>query len=673
MKSLVFPAPPPSYGRDGSGLADGSRLVVDEEFCFVVAGDEESPELVLWIHGNGSDCGYESPLLVSMSLQPPFPFVVGIEWPGYGPLANKSPSVDGCDAAAAEAFARWGGRKRVVMVGRSLGSGSATRIARRLGEKLAGLVLWSPITNVSKVAAQFVGNFVSFFVPKHWDVLDDISYVTCPLLVIGGTDDTLTPQSMVESVFAKAVSPQKRLYLVPGATHNEGWDFDGDLWPQICQDMYGEGELNLDQLAMEATKEVEEQQQDVVVPTPIDAQVVIVGAGPVGLFLAASLCFLGLDPAQIVMMEKHSSYQRQHVLRLEPSSLDGAPTKLRELIAPLVGVTKTALLEKTLLDVVTDFGVSIYRPCFVRDQLPLCRVLVGADGSKSFVRDELLGGVKYREALQYVLDVRLEIRSASCPKKLSLPQQMLAMSKHVVEESVSQKKTDQGTFPCTLRVLIDKQEHEAMRHAGSSLRSPLQLESLPSSVSSSIYRWLEYRQSCFAQESYVNVRCSSLELAIYHARRVGARRLDNSTVFCCGDAAFGVPFFRALNNGLLSATQLAKCIMADLRQNNNNNNNVVSPDVDIQITKSSEISSRGFFGTIAQSFAASTGVSRNLAHVSSRQMSNMAQDALFTDTEADDPVLRYTKFMSRLIEREFCVAKAKRDGLTIVRLASTKK
>jgi hypothetical protein len=43
---------------------------------------------------------------------------------------------------------------------------------------------------------------------------------------------------------------------------------------------------------------------------------------------------------------------------------------------------------------------------------------------------------------------------------------------------------------------------------------------------------------------------------------------------------------------------------------------------------------------------------------------------MFTTPEKD-PVLRYHQFMGRLIQREISVARSKRDGLAIVRLANS--
>ena len=48
--------------------------------------------------------------------------------------------------------------------------------------------------------------------------------------------------------------------------------------------------------------------------------VVIVGAGPVGLFLAVQLQ-IRCPMISIVMLEKHAVYQRSHVLRVDKRSL----------------------------------------------------------------------------------------------------------------------------------------------------------------------------------------------------------------------------------------------------------------------------------------------------------------------------------------------------------------
>jgi pimeloyl-ACP methyl ester carboxylesterase/2-polyprenyl-6-methoxyphenol hydroxylase-like FAD-dependent oxidoreductase len=695
MNSQVFQAPPSSYSESGTGLAAGTRVVQAEGCLFVVAGEETSDVAVVWVHGNASDCGYESAALAWMAdaLQA---LCIGVEWPGYGPLqAQQKPSVEACDAAVAAGLRLAGPHRRVLLVGRSLGTGSASRAARRagpeLGERLVGLMLWSPMTSVAGIAANVVGGLLGAFVPKRWDVVDEVAHLTCPLVIVAGAQDTLTPLSMAEAVFKAAKSRDKALHVVPAADHNNGWQFAEDIGARMRHMIVGKGEEEKEeeeQLVHAAEAPVVPNVREAVPQVDVSqeqAEIVIVGAGPVGLFLAVSLCALGVDPRSILLLEKHGAYQRHHVLRLEASSLRGAPKEVAKLIEPLVGVTKTALLETTLSDEAARRGLRVARPCFVQDcvaQLPArAAVIVAADGSKSVARTQLLGPEGGRETLQYVLDVRLEIVGLAADKsahKLSVMQQLAALgqARHVVEESVSRTRTEKGAFPCTLRLLIGRAEHEALREEGASLREPLSLPRdsalLPAQVNATIRGWLLFRQSVFPAERYTNVRCTSLDLAVYHASVLGVRRDDGRAVFCVGDAAFGVPFFRALNNGLLSATQLAGVIVEELRVGASLR--PVAPTLVLAASKSSipvatGDDQGGFFANMMQSFAASAGISKNLADISARGATEMAED-LFTSAEKD-PVLRYHQFMGRLITREFSAARSKRDGLAIVRLANS--
>jgi hypothetical protein len=95
--------------------------------------------------------------------------------------------------------------------------------------------------------------------------------------------------------------------------------------------------------------------------------------------------------------------------------------------------------------------------------------------------------------------------------------------------------------------------------------------------------------------------------------------------------------------------------------NNNNNNNI-----NININNSNN--NGGFWSSITSSVSASVGVSMNLADVSARGATEVAHNA-FVEQE-EDPVVRYSLQCARLVLREFSLARAKRDGLTIVQLSN---
>jgi pimeloyl-ACP methyl ester carboxylesterase len=305
MNSHIFQPPSPSYSLSGDGLAPGCRILQKGEFVFVLAGEESAPLALVWLHGNASDCGFES-AAIALLAQELDAFVIGVEWPGYGPSSHVRPSVEGTNAASLCAL-EIAGARRILVAGRSLGTGPAALLASELTLRNHvdfGLVLWSPISSVAGVSAGVIGSFLSNFVPKRWDVLSDVSNLSCPVLVIAGTHDTLTPLSMAKEVFQACGSMKKVFHTVNKATHNDGYNFDELI--HLMKD-----------LALESTEELETSlsfSSKLSVPKliaspplsdmPSECKVVIVGAGPVGLFLGVSLIHLGMRTSDVVLLEK---------------------------------------------------------------------------------------------------------------------------------------------------------------------------------------------------------------------------------------------------------------------------------------------------------------------------------------------------------------------------------
>jgi len=117
----------------------------------------------------------------------------------------------------------------VVIVGRSIGTGVATQLAFE-NPHAAGLVLLSPFTNIYAIARQ---NATMRWLPlelmgsrNKLDILSKISQIHMPVLLIVGTQDTLTPSRMTQTLFEHA-NPPKQIYLVQGADHNDLWDVGG--------------------------------------------------------------------------------------------------------------------------------------------------------------------------------------------------------------------------------------------------------------------------------------------------------------------------------------------------------------------------------------------------------------------------------------------------------------
>uniref|UniRef100_A0A0G4HF72 Uncharacterized protein n=1 Tax=Chromera velia CCMP2878 TaxID=1169474 RepID=A0A0G4HF72_9ALVE len=713
MNGQIFQPPPPSYSLEGQ-LPEGTSLVQKDDYVFLCAGSEEIPNGILWVHGNASDCGYEAEALTYLAAELRA-FVVAVEYPGYGAAPGK-PSVASLTEALSAGFAFLSSRipaKRCAVVARSLGTGPATALAKKQasrGKPVGALVLWSPMSSVQGIAREVVGVF-GFLVSKRWDVEKDIEKVYSPTLFICGGQDTLTPLAMARQLYEKSPASVRIFHVNEQATHNEGWRFEEDVAVPLrailtegdFEDSQEEEEKQLwmDSLEVHIDRKEHTQKEKETVPpsrtlseSVSNFKIVIVGAGPVGLFTAVGLVESGVPASSLIVLEKHAAYQRHHVLRLEKKSFAEAPSGLKALVEPLAGTTRTSALETALSSAAEARGIQVVRPCVVsREEVVSAfqqnRILIGCDGSHSVVRENVLSGEGWRESLQSVLDVRLEFKSPSGPpKKLSTLQSLSAFRRvhHVVEESFSKKENERGTYPGTLRLLISPEEHSVMRGVGATLRTPVKIPEqeslLPPMVKKTIRSWLCIRRQHFEDERVESATCSAIDLSVYRAKSFGSRK-DGKTTFICGDAAFGVPFFRALNNGLLCVCQLVRCVVDELRDEHKSEN--VKPETETQHSSSSSTSisssplqpnsgtatppeQAGVFGRFMASMGASTGISRHMADMSAMGASELAKD-VFMGGESD-PVLRFQEFCRRLSNREFSLAKAKRDALTIVRLAN---
>jgi abhydrolase domain-containing protein 17 len=102
---------------------------------------------------------------------------------------------------------------RLVLYGRSLGSGPATDLAARLPS--GGLVLESAFTSAFVVMTR-----VPLLPFDRFPNLRLIRQVRVPVLVMHGTDDTTIPVSHGRRLYEAASEPKQALW-VEGADHND--------------------------------------------------------------------------------------------------------------------------------------------------------------------------------------------------------------------------------------------------------------------------------------------------------------------------------------------------------------------------------------------------------------------------------------------------------------------
>jgi pimeloyl-ACP methyl ester carboxylesterase len=165
--------------------------------------------------------------------------VFTIDYPGYG-SSRGTPSERSLVEAANLAFRylvdeRGIPPERVVVVGRSLGSVLALRLAAQ--ERVAGLVLHSAFISISDVAAQryplFPSRLLCFI---RFDARKAAQRVHSPVLFVHGRDDDHIPEALGRCCFELVPTP--KLFLQTAGGHAGGsWTLDSavrkglrDVW-----------------------------------------------------------------------------------------------------------------------------------------------------------------------------------------------------------------------------------------------------------------------------------------------------------------------------------------------------------------------------------------------------------------------------------------------------------
>jgi fermentation-respiration switch protein FrsA (DUF1100 family) len=179
---------------------------------------QENPQAtytILFSHGNAEDIGMTEPFVWRLRDQG---FnVLTYDYPGYG-TSSGSPSETNSYAAADAAYEylvteKRTDPKRIILFGRSLGGGIAVDVASR--RPVAGLILESSFTTAFRVVTRYP--LLPF---DEFENIKKIDKISCPVLVIHGTNDRTIPIHHGQLLFEKAKEPRFALW-VDGAGHND--------------------------------------------------------------------------------------------------------------------------------------------------------------------------------------------------------------------------------------------------------------------------------------------------------------------------------------------------------------------------------------------------------------------------------------------------------------------
>lgn len=212
---LIFLPPTSSYSERSLPIVlvpagDGVRIAA------LHLQNPTAPFTVLYSHGNAEDLGHLAPLLEQLR-RSGFS-VLAYDYRGYGLSTGGPPTARGAylDLEAVYRYAVEDLRvppARLILLGRSVGSGPATELAAR--EPVGGLIVESGFVSAFRVLTR-----IQLLPFDRFPNLRHIRKANCPVLVIHGTEDEVISPSHGQRLFDAAPAP-KRLLWIEGAGHND--------------------------------------------------------------------------------------------------------------------------------------------------------------------------------------------------------------------------------------------------------------------------------------------------------------------------------------------------------------------------------------------------------------------------------------------------------------------
>ena len=239
QEQLIFLRPPlADEARHAAGLLpgisevrirthDGKRL---HGWLRRTEKDAKSQGLVIYFGGNAEEVSGQ---MHDAQMFAPWSFAA-FNYRGYG-LSEGYPS-EAALTADALAIYDWLAKRdridpnRIVVFGRSLGSGVAVQLAASRPVRAVALV--SPFDSLRSLARkQYPFVPVSLLLKHPFDSLARASGIEAPLLVIAGERDRLIPPEYSRRLHDAWAGP-KRWTLIPGADHND-IHTRPEYWPEI--------------------------------------------------------------------------------------------------------------------------------------------------------------------------------------------------------------------------------------------------------------------------------------------------------------------------------------------------------------------------------------------------------------------------------------------------------
>lgn len=212
QRSLIY-FPQPRQVRDEASTL---KLPVDGAELVVTVRPRPGPKAILYFGGNAEDV---SANLDTFSAWFPDHSLYLMHYRGFGGSTGApSEAANHADAAALWRAAS-AQHTELVVIGRSLGSGIAVRLAAT--RPIAKLILVTPYDSVAEIAAR-----AYWFLPTRWMLLDRYDSgryapsIRVPTTVLVAQHDAEIPRDSTDKLIARFAPGIVRRIDIPGSDHN---------------------------------------------------------------------------------------------------------------------------------------------------------------------------------------------------------------------------------------------------------------------------------------------------------------------------------------------------------------------------------------------------------------------------------------------------------------------
>jgi uncharacterized protein len=189
---------------------EGAELVV-------TVRAHSGPKAILYFGGNGEDVSLS---LQSFSAAFPDHALFLLHYRGYGGSTGSPTEKANHNDAAALFRAVYAQHPQVAVIGRSLGSGVAVRLASE--NPVSRLVLVTPYDSIEAIAAAQYP-----YLPVKWLLLDRYEswkyspQIRIPTTLIAAQNDEVIPRASTDKLFARFPAGIASMTLIEGADHND--------------------------------------------------------------------------------------------------------------------------------------------------------------------------------------------------------------------------------------------------------------------------------------------------------------------------------------------------------------------------------------------------------------------------------------------------------------------